>query len=805
GASSVSFYTAAGSKLSTSGGAGEWYFRPDVDGTYYARVSGTKGTTVTLTSLDGSRPDLAYGPVPSSGKSQSFFVPPFRSVSFRAQLSPSTFYGLNVPGAEAITIYAGEEELHTFSGAWALFTTPDTHTDYIIRAVAGAQSQQYHTVFYERGETRETAWEYRVHGPQTFTSSSKGYAGVRLGALLDGRDFLLTVTGATGVAVTNGSGGSVTGVQCTGSVERTCRFAPKKGESYYVKVSAPAGTSFHLVSAYDPLPPADVEHPITPEFPEITYLPENDSLPALPGDLTPGPVEMALADFERLPHSDQALLLAFVQYAAARGDRTLVAFHGSLGIGVAAAGAPESTAGEAAGITLQSTSDQLEIMWNLRTRLTDLGLPPAMVHSLLGAGAFMLNRIADDTLAADELVEVLDSALHLYYFDDFKYNVEAIEAAFLAAVEEAALASSGQGVAHQSVPSAFGPVQIAGWRDWGDKVKQAFQWLADRVTLKRIAEIMAVEGYATWGQDLYERVKAEFVGAATGMGDFAIGFIGVIGEYLFDMTGEPMFLVDAYYARSNPTQAFYDGANAGEALMGIALETVLIQAETGITIVNITGAEWDVEGFRDYLDGIPSAAFQAGRQVAGAINLGIGLYEIASGLATILGSVAGGASLVLATGGIATPGAVQVSWAGVTAGVAQVGLGVTTVLRSAESMGRLEQVVRSVPNESRNKLRQNMEAVGRTKPAGDYEAHHICPYSHSNQWAKKCREIFARFGVSINDPNNGAWMPKSIHRRIHTDENFKKIYYDLESATSAQDLRARLENIWKAIEAGKYF
>jgi len=103
------------------------------------------------------------------------------------------------------------------------------------------------------------------------------------------------------------------------------------------------------------------------------------------------------------------------------------------------------------------------------------------------------------------------------------------------------------------------------------------------------------------------------------------------------------------------------------------------------------------------------------------------------------------------------------------------------------------------------KLERNIErATGQTKPAG-YETHHIVPSGHGNEYAIRSRELLAKWGIGINDTENGVFLPKSIHDGLANDKKYMKaVFEDLLKAASRDDAIRILQDIGQQLLDGTY-
>lgn len=59
----------------------------------------------------------------------------------------------------------------------------------------------------------------------------------------------------------------------------------------------------------------------------------------------------------------------------------------------------------------------------------------------------------------------------------------------------------------------------------------------------------------------------------------------------------------------------------------------------------------------------------------------------------------------------------------------------------------------------------------------------------------EARAILKKFGIGINDADNGVWLPQSIHRGRHHKAYIDVVLRRLQNATNANDAKAILHSI----------
>jgi hypothetical protein len=103
-----------------------------------------------------------------------------------------------------------------------------------------------------------------------------------------------------------------------------------------------------------------------------------------------------------------------------------------------------------------------------------------------------------------------------------------------------------------------------------------------------------------------------------------------------------------------------------------------------------------------------------------------------------------------------------------------------------------------------NPLRDNMIENGQA-PEADQEAHHIVAKTANNADAQATREILAAAEIDVDDPANGVFLDRSVHRGIHTNAYYAAVRQRLEqayAADGAEGVKQELGNIKTQIVAG---
>ncbi|RWX42975.1 RHS repeat-associated core domain-containing protein, partial [Candidatus Electrothrix aarhusensis] len=112
------------------------------------------------------------------------------------------------------------------------------------------------------------------------------------------------------------------------------------------------------------------------------------------------------------------------------------------------------------------------------------------------------------------------------------------------------------------------------------------------------------------------------------------------------------------------------------------------------------------------------------------------------------------------------------------------------------------------------KLRKAMEEAGELTPQFKNAAHHIVMSNSKNSRMKKLRDLFKKHGISINDADNGIFLPKGskyaigtnlpAHSKIHTNAYKEAVYDRLKNKKSEKGIRQALSDIKNDIILGNF-
>ncbi|MES2674570.1 MAG: AHH domain-containing protein [Pseudomonadota bacterium] len=110
-------------------------------------------------------------------------------------------------------------------------------------------------------------------------------------------------------------------------------------------------------------------------------------------------------------------------------------------------------------------------------------------------------------------------------------------------------------------------------------------------------------------------------------------------------------------------------------------------------------------------------------------------------------------------------------------------------------------------------LEMHMRAVPIPKPSAKHTAHHIAPGSGRTRDAYRARLRIHRFGVRVNDPDNGVWLPTYSkhtphwsmpdakgHLQYHTEGYESWILRKLQAKSSEVLIRQELRLIGQALQ-----
>jgi len=110
-------------------------------------------------------------------------------------------------------------------------------------------------------------------------------------------------------------------------------------------------------------------------------------------------------------------------------------------------------------------------------------------------------------------------------------------------------------------------------------------------------------------------------------------------------------------------------------------------------------------------------------------------------------------------------------------------------------------------------LEKYMRSVPIPKPSANHSAHHITPGIGKTKDAYRARMRIHRFGIRINDPDNGVWLPRATkhtphwsmpeakgHNRYHTHGYESWLFRRLQTKASEEFIRQELRFIGQALQ-----
>jgi hypothetical protein len=98
-------------------------------------------------------------------------------------------------------------------------------------------------------------------------------------------------------------------------------------------------------------------------------------------------------------------------------------------------------------------------------------------------------------------------------------------------------------------------------------------------------------------------------------------------------------------------------------------------------------------------------------------------------------------------------------------------------------------------------LMRALVRLGITRVA-ETDTHHIV--AGGAQRADPARKVLERFGISLDDPANGVFLPETQHDHLHTTAYYEGINRELEAATSRSDAEQILRSIARRLAEGSF-
>ena len=98
-------------------------------------------------------------------------------------------------------------------------------------------------------------------------------------------------------------------------------------------------------------------------------------------------------------------------------------------------------------------------------------------------------------------------------------------------------------------------------------------------------------------------------------------------------------------------------------------------------------------------------------------------------------------------------------------------------------------------------LGRALETAGRVRQTGD-DAHHVV--AGRARAAAPARAILARWGIDLNDPANGVFLPGARHAGVHTAEYYEAINKALAGAGTKAEAEQILQSIGQRLQSGTF-
>ncbi|MBT2480365.1 polymorphic toxin-type HINT domain-containing protein [Streptomyces sp. ISL-94] len=111
-----------------------------------------------------------------------------------------------------------------------------------------------------------------------------------------------------------------------------------------------------------------------------------------------------------------------------------------------------------------------------------------------------------------------------------------------------------------------------------------------------------------------------------------------------------------------------------------------------------------------------------------------------------------------------------------------------------------------------NKLRKAMNAAGDMEPSTPHSPHHIV--AGNSPKAAAARAQLDKFGIGVNDAENGVWLPRSssspnpngmsVHSKIHTDEYYKYVNKLMAGARNRNEALDVIGHVRRQLQGGHW-
>ncbi|WP_281648161.1 AHH domain-containing protein [Parendozoicomonas sp. Alg238-R29] len=114
-----------------------------------------------------------------------------------------------------------------------------------------------------------------------------------------------------------------------------------------------------------------------------------------------------------------------------------------------------------------------------------------------------------------------------------------------------------------------------------------------------------------------------------------------------------------------------------------------------------------------------------------------------------------------------------------------------------------------------SRLGENLIAIDKEKPHGDFEAHHIV--AGGAKRARRARKLLASLGIRVDDPINGVWLPNYVknvphpemkeaypHRPVHTPSYYLNIENILTQTMSRDQAHWVLNKVARELQTSSF-
>ena len=139
---------------------------------------------------------------------------------------------------------------------------------------------------------------------------------------------------------------------------------------------------------------------------------------------------------------------------------------------------------------------------------------------------------------------------------------------------------------------------------------------------------------------------------------------------------------------------------------------------------------------------------------------------------------------------------------------AEIAIESAEVVEEGAKAKKVVKTLEKLSKPSSRKLRKNLVKAGVKEPDYPHAAHHIV--AGNSPKAEEAREILLKYGIDINDAENGVFLPTvkdvggAYHPSLHTDQYYRKVTEELYAATSREDAIDILSDIAEQLMEGTF-